>query len=63
MTPRAFWDRDGYLYEEHVESNRLRLVWSPETGFAVNPKRKARSSEFGDRQIVEHLYGPLIPAA
>lgn len=62
MTPRAFWDRDGYLYEENAaDGGRLRLIYNPSTGWS----RAANdgSGSFGDRDIVEHLYGPLVGVA
>lgn len=63
MTPRAYWDQDGYLYESTPDGGGLRLVWSPQSDWAVNPGREAVPTEFGRRDIVEHFYGPLIAAA
>lgn len=58
-TPRAFWDRDGYLYEvSPSDETKVRLLWSPRSEVYA-----AGWGDFGAIEIVEHLYGPLIGAA
>ncbi len=54
MTPRTFWDRDGFLHEEHPEVPELiRVAWSP----------RGEYSAWNPRFEIENLFGPLIPTA
>jgi hypothetical protein len=58
VTPRAFWDRQGWLYEEKPgDPTQIRFVWSPGSA-EVRP-----APMYGPRWVVEDPYGPLIPAA
>lgn len=63
VTPRAYWDRDEVLWEEHPGSDAVRPVVSfGEDGYVdylVGPGHEV----YWQRGLVERLFGPLIGAA
>jgi hypothetical protein len=56
MTPRAYWDRDGFLHEEHPEVPELiRVIWSP--------RGELEYSAWNPKFEIENLFGPLVGVA
>lgn len=57
MTPRAYWDADGYLWQESGWSDHLCLMWSASTGIWCEQTHSNRYD------VVDALYGPLVAVA
>jgi len=58
MTPRTFWDRNGWLWgEDPVFPEYLRPLWSPETGSWYWLDWTTATAY---RDNVERSHGPLV---
>lgn len=58
MTPRTYWDRDGYLWQEaKLGPGWLQVIWSP------NSQSWCQFTAVDPQWLVEKLYGPLIGTA
>lgn len=56
MTPRAYWDSRGRLWEDHSNPRLFLLLWSPfsdaESYYLLD-----------DKALIEEMHGPLVGVA
>lgn len=57
MTPRAFWDQEGWLWEQNPSNPEMcRPLWSESGGWELH-----EYPTYVDR--VAYFWGPLVPSA